>query len=179
MLDAQGRETDDVVRGLGTLYTWNMWSPRLGLTMKLTGDGRTMLRGSYGRFNQGVLTGELAPFHPAAPPTTTAPFDPSTGGYTTIVSVVDPKRNLRLDPDTRAPSTDEYSIGVDREIGRALSVAIAYVARMGAISSGGLMSAATMAKRHGCCPTGARFGQPSAFIDPRRVMFGVRLNLGR
>jgi len=23
------------------------------------------------------------------------------------------------------------------------------------------------------------FGQPSAFVDPRRAMFGVRLNLGR
>ena len=60
-LDSQGRETDDIVRGLGTLYTWNVWSPRLGVTMKLTADGRTMLRASYGRFSQGVLTGELAP----------------------------------------------------------------------------------------------------------------------
>jgi TonB-dependent receptor-like protein/carboxypeptidase family protein len=131
VLDAQGRETDDVVNGLGTLYTWNMWSPRLGITMKLTSDGRTMLRGSYGRFNQGVLTGELAPFHPAATPTTTAAFDRSNGDYTTIVSVIDPQRNLRLDPDTRTPRTDEYSLGVDREIGRGLAVAVAYVRKDG------------------------------------------------
>jgi hypothetical protein len=131
VLDAQGRETDTMVRGLGTLFTWNMWSPRLGVTMKLTGDGRTMLRGSYGRFNQGVLTGELAPFHPAATPITTAAFDPSTGAYTTIVSVVDPKRNLRLDSELRTPRTDEYSIGVDREIGRGLAVALAYVRKDG------------------------------------------------
>ena len=131
VLDAQGRETDSMVRGLGTLYTWNMWSPRLGITLKLTGDGRTMLRGSYGRFNQGVLTGELAPFHPAATPTTTAAFDPSTGAYTTIVSVVDPKRNLRLDSETRTPRTDEYSIGVDREVGRGLAIALAYVRKVG------------------------------------------------
>src|SRR6266545_1741833 len=131
VLDSQGRETDDIVRGLGTLYTWNVWSPRLGVTMKLTGDGRTMLRGSYGRFNQGVLTGELAPFHPAATPTTTAAFDPATGGYTTVVSVVDPKRNLRFDPETRTPRTDEYSIGVDREVGRQFAVAVAYVRKNG------------------------------------------------
>ena len=130
-LDQQGRETDDIVRGLGTLYTWNVWSPRLGATMKLTTDGRTMLRASYGRFSQGVLTGELAPFHPAATPTTTADFDPATGGYTTIRSVVDPKRNLRFDPETRAPRTDEYSIGIDRELGRRLAVAIAYVRKSG------------------------------------------------
>ena len=130
-LDSHGRETDDRVRGLGTLYTWNMWSPRLGVTMKLTGDGRTVLRASYGRFNQGVLTGELAPFHPAVTSTTTAAFDPVTGGYTNILSIVDPKRNLRLDAQARSPRTDEYSIGVDREIGRGLAVAIAYVRKDG------------------------------------------------
>ena len=82
-LDQEGRETDDIVRGLGTLYTWNVLSPRLGVTAKLTADGRTMLRASYGRFNQGVLTGELAPFHPGATPITTADYDSATGGYTT------------------------------------------------------------------------------------------------
>jgi hypothetical protein len=132
VLDAQGRETDDVVRGSGTLYTWNVWSPRLGVTMKLTSGGRTMLRASYGRFSQGVLTGELAPFHPAARPITTTAFDPATGDYTKLVSVVDPRKNLRLDPETRAPRTDEYSIGVDRQIGRELAVALAYIRKDGA-----------------------------------------------
>ena len=59
-----GMETDATIAGLGTLYTWNVVSPRLGITAKLTADGRTMLRASYGRFNQGVLTGELEP-HPS------------------------------------------------------------------------------------------------------------------
>ena len=75
-----------------------------------------MLRASYGRFNQGVLTGELSPIHPGVTPTTTMAFDAATGGYTSLVSVVDPKINLALDPDTRTPRTDEYSIGLDREI---------------------------------------------------------------
>ena len=130
-LDQEGRETSDVIQGLGTLYTWNMWSPRLGITMKLTSNGRTMLRASYGRFNQGVLTGEIAPFHPAVAPVTTAAFDAATGGYTTIVSVVDPKKNRRLDSAIRSPRTDEYSIGVDRELGRRLAVAVAYVRKNG------------------------------------------------
>ena len=51
-VDAQGHETDEIIAGLGTLYTWNILSPRLGVTTKLTADGRTMLRGSYGRFSQ-------------------------------------------------------------------------------------------------------------------------------
>src|SRR5215213_1421621 len=106
VLDWLGRATPDSTRGLGTLYTWNMWSPRLGITAKLTDDGRTVLRASYGRFTQGVLTGELAPFHPGATATTTTAFDAATGSYTTLVSVVDPRRNLRLDPAIQPPRTD-------------------------------------------------------------------------
>ena len=130
-LDSEGRQTDTIINGLGTLYTWNVWSPRLGVTMKLSADGRTMLRGSYGRFTQGVLTGELSPFHPGATPTTTAAFVPATGRYTSIVAVIDPRRNLQLDGGMRPPRTDEYSIGIDREIGRRLAVAIAYVRKEG------------------------------------------------
>ena len=131
-LDPTGRETGRIISGLGTLYTWDLWSPRLGATMKLTEDGRTILRGSYGRFSQGVLTGEFSAFHPGVTPTTTAAFDPVTGGYTRIVSVVDSRKNFLLDPEIRAPHTDEYSIGVDREIGRRLAVAFAYIRKDGA-----------------------------------------------
>jgi Carboxypeptidase regulatory-like domain len=130
-LDAEGRETDGIVRGLGTLYTWNVFSPRLGVTRKLTADGRTVLRASYGMFRQGLLTGEFAAIHPGATPTTTAAFNAATGGYTTIVKVDDPRVNLQIDPETRSPRTEEYSIGVDREIGRRLAVAIAYVGKKG------------------------------------------------
>ncbi|MEP7305207.1 MAG: TonB-dependent receptor, partial [Acidobacteriota bacterium] len=131
-IDPAGQETDRIIDGLGTLYTWNLWSPRLGATMKLTADGRTILRGSYGRFSQGVLTGEFSAFHPGVTPTTTTAFNPATGGYTGTVSVVDSKKNLLLDPGIRAPHTDEYSIGVDREVGRRLAVAIAYIRKDGA-----------------------------------------------
>jgi len=65
-------------------------------------------------------------------PITTAAYSPATGGYTTIVSVVDPKSQLRLDPDIRAPRTDEYSLGVERELGRSLAMSMAYVHKDGA-----------------------------------------------
>jgi len=130
--DSTGRETDRIIGGLGTLYVWNLWSPRLGATMKLTGGGRTVLRGSYGRFSQGVLTGEFSAFHPGVTPTTTTMFDAATGGYTRTVSVVDSQKNLLLDPAIRAPHTDEYSAGVDREVGRRLALAVAYIRKDGA-----------------------------------------------
>ena len=130
-LDADGRETGVVIGGLGTMYSWNLFSPRLGLTAKLSDGGRTILRASYGRFSQGVLTGELAPLHPGQSPVTTRGFDPATRDYTRVISVVDPKRNLQIDPATRAPRTDQYSIGVDREIGSRGAIGIAYVRKQG------------------------------------------------
>ena len=130
-LDLERRETGDIIRGLGTLYTWNVVSPRLGITAKLSRDSRTILRASYGRFHQGVLTGEVSQNHPGLTSVTTMAYDQATGGYTRLVSVVDPKTNLFIDPETRSPRTDEYSIGVDRELGGRLSASVAYVHKSG------------------------------------------------
>jgi hypothetical protein len=130
-IDANGQETDDVIDGVGTLYTENVFSPRLGLTTKLTGDGRTNLRVSYGRFHQGVLTGELSSIHPGVMPTITKRYDAATGGYTTPGPVVDPHINLAIDGDTSTPMTDEYSIGVDRQVQSRLVVGAAYIHKRG------------------------------------------------
>jgi outer membrane receptor protein involved in Fe transport len=130
-VDAMGRDTGTIVRGRGSLFTWNLVSPRLGVAVKLSRDGRTVLRSSYGRFYQGVLTAELSSVHPGNSPVTTRAYDPATGGYTTLVSVVDAKTQVSVDPNTRSPHTDEYSIGVDRELGRRLSVAAAYIGKTG------------------------------------------------
>lgn len=114
------------------MYTWNVWSPRLGATAKVTSDGRTIVRASYGRFSPGVLTGELGPFHPALTPITTMAFEAATGGYTRPVSVVNNQVNLQFSPNTRAPHSDGYSVGLDRELARSMSVAVAYVRKNGA-----------------------------------------------
>jgi hypothetical protein len=131
-LDAMGQDTGETIAGLGTLYTTNVLSPRLGVTAKLTDDGRMLLRASYGRYSQGILTGELSQLHPGVAPTTTTAFDAATGAYTGTAAVVDSRRNLVLDPNTRTPRTDEYSIGVDRELGRQLAVTLSYVRKEGA-----------------------------------------------
>ena len=130
-VDLAGRDTDVIVPGLGTLFTWNVVSPRFGVTMKLDAAGHTMLRTSYGRFAQGVLTGEIGAFHPGATTTMTKAWVPGTGEYTRITQVVD-RNSLVLNHDLRAPRTDEYGIGIDREIAPRLQAAVAYVRKSGA-----------------------------------------------
>jgi hypothetical protein len=130
-VDAAGRETEEVIPGRGTMYTWNVFSPRLGIVIKLDSNGRTLLRSSYGRFNQGVLTGELDPFAPGVTATTTKEYEGATGGYTKHVSVVDPKTNLSFDPGTQTPHTDEFSLALDREINPQLRASAAYIRKRG------------------------------------------------
>ena len=75
-VDDRGHEKKDhVIPGRGTMFTWNIVSPRLGLIMKLDADGRTMLRASGGRYSQGVQTGEIGIFSPGATSTTTKTFN--------------------------------------------------------------------------------------------------------
>ena len=144
-VDLHGNEVDRIIQGQGTLYTWNIVSPRTGVTMKLDATGRTMLRASYGRFSQGVLTGEIGAFHPGATPVRTLGY--VNGAYTSVRQVID-RNSLQLDPDIRAPRTDEYAAGIDRQFGRSFQVATAYVRKSGAdfigwTNSGGIYSEAT------------------------------------
>jgi len=59
-------ELDEFARPTGTtyprvdLFTWNHFSPRLGFNLKLTKDGRTVLKGHWGRYHRAIATGEYA-----------------------------------------------------------------------------------------------------------------------
>jgi hypothetical protein len=90
-----------------------------------------MLRASYGRFTQGVFTGELSPFHPGSTVSMTRAFEAATGDYTRLVRTVDSRINLRLDPDIRAPRTHEYSVSLDREVKPGISAGFTYVHKRG------------------------------------------------
>jgi hypothetical protein len=120
-----------VLKGTGTVYTHNVLSPRLGMTARLDRSARMLVRASYGRFNQGVLTGELDPISQGATATTTRQYDAGTGAYTTLIAVVDPRINVALDPYTRAPHTDEYSLEVEQKVARGLRASAAYIHKRG------------------------------------------------
>jgi len=115
--------TGRIIEGSGTVDTWNILSPRVGLVIKLDTVGRTMLRANAGRFSQGMLTGEISAIHPGR-----------TRNTVILASgeklVKDPSQ-VELDPEIRPPHTDQYSVGVDREVGGRLLVSVAYVRKNG------------------------------------------------
>jgi hypothetical protein len=129
--DDSGRATGTIVRGLGTLFKWDVISPRLGFAVKLTADGKTVVRSSYGRFHQGILTGELVAVYPGQSPTITRQFDLATGLYSILKSTVDPKTNVAIDSHMRSPYSDQISLSLDRDLSSRLAVSVAYVRKKG------------------------------------------------
>lgn len=128
-IDLSLNETDRTVNGLGSLYTWKVPVARLGFNYKLTSDNRTILRGNYGRSYRSTLTNDYADVHPGVTPVLQRFFDAS-GAVTREVLSFDPSQ-FRVDPNTKAPYTDQYSIGFDRELLPSVAFQATYVHKEG------------------------------------------------
>ena len=118
--------------GLGTLVTWNTLSPRGGLNIKLTNNGKTVVRAVAGRYYLPLFLGEFEVLHPGRALTTTMRYNPVTSAYSTLVSVTDPRTQIRIDPRMRAPYTDQFAIGADREVASNLGVGVNLIYKRGA-----------------------------------------------
>ena len=71
-LDLQGHETDTAVEGLGRLYTWNVWSPRLGRHSEtLATTGAPCFAQATAGSTRASSPASCRPFHPGATSTTT------------------------------------------------------------------------------------------------------------
>ena len=123
-------ETGEIAPGLGDLFRNEVVSPRVGFNAKLTGDGKTILRGTAGWYFRPIDVGGgggLPDFHPAGASESLFGWDPVTGSYSIFISETAPATNRGVDPDTRAERTDAYSVGFDREVGPNLSLHVTAV----------------------------------------------------
>jgi hypothetical protein len=129
VLDADGNETGQTVPGVDNVFTWNSVSPRIGFNLKLTKDGKTVLRGHYGRFYRGIVTGEFDAAAPAVPPRYIFSIDENGNRFDQ--TLVSDNTNLRVDPNFKDPYTDQYIVGIERELGRNVGLSVNYVYKRG------------------------------------------------
>jgi outer membrane receptor protein involved in Fe transport len=112
-------------------FTWNTVSPRIGFNWKLTGDGRTVLKGHYGRYYRAVATGEYAnKIGPSITPIYVGPYDLSTGEYLDL-TLSRSNENLGFDPDYKSPYTDQFIVSLERELVRGFGAQLNYVKKRG------------------------------------------------
>jgi len=126
-VDSSFNDLGTTIPGLGRLLTWTTVSPRVGVNLKLTESGSTVLRTIVGRYYDPLTLTSLEAVHPGIAVTTLARYDAATRGYTTVISVTDPRANIAFDRNMKAPYTDQYSFGLDRQIVSNLAGSVSYV----------------------------------------------------
>jgi outer membrane receptor protein involved in Fe transport len=113
------------------LYTWKNFSPRLGFNLKLTSDGKTVLKGHWGRYYRAIATGEFANvIGPNVKPTFSGTYDFATGTFPDA-TFFEGNTNLGVDPKYKSPHTDQYILSLEREIVKGLGVQANYVYKRG------------------------------------------------
>ncbi len=98
-------------------YTWEYLSPRLGFNYKLTGDGRTVLKGHVGRYHRAIATGEFANvIGPSIKPIFAGVYDLATNTFEELFQISD-NSNLLVDPNYKSPRTDQFILSLERQLG--------------------------------------------------------------
>jgi carboxypeptidase family protein len=153
-VDSHFQDTGNTIAGLGRLLTWTTVSPRVGVNLKLTESGSTVLRAIAGRYYDSLTLTSVEAVHPGVAVTTLARYDPATRGYTTIISVTDPRANIAFDRNMNTPYTDQYSVGVDRRLVSNLAAAANYVHKRAANQIATLTTGAVYGTQQIASPAG-------------------------
>ncbi|HET7293775.1 MAG TPA: TonB-dependent receptor [Vicinamibacteria bacterium] len=114
--------------GIDELYTWNSVSPRVGFNLKLTEDGKTVLRGHYGRYYRAIVVNEFSTLGPAYTPRYFGAWDLANNRFfeDTLVQTAS-NQNQRVDPNYKNPYTDQFIIGFERELFKDVGVQLNYI----------------------------------------------------
>jgi hypothetical protein len=131
------------------IIVWNSWSPRIGFSYDVFGDGKTAVKASYSRYTEYLMLqyfSTLHPFYPKDFPVlwedTTAPFLGDAGiepweaanigdhFYLTPRDYRSMDFNFakqQLDPDTKSPVNNELTFGIWQEVFRNFSVGASFI----------------------------------------------------
>ncbi|MFN8093930.1 MAG: TonB-dependent receptor [Vicinamibacteria bacterium] len=116
----------DFVRGKSPaldkkIYSNTNWAPRIGFAFDVTGDGKTVLKGHYGQYYEGMYFSSYYPAVPGLGDYVTYAYDPSGSfcgplGNCFTESDRSPNPLYRVDPDMKHPRVDEWTFGFDRAL---------------------------------------------------------------
>lgn len=116
----------DWVRGVSPrqggekVYDTKNLAPRFGFAFDLTGDHKTVLKGSYSMYYEGAF---FLTFSGALPGTEDFVLYDVTGGSPVEIDRT-PSRLYRMDPDIKHPRTDEFTLGFERALTNDVRLAV-------------------------------------------------------
>jgi outer membrane receptor protein involved in Fe transport len=103
------------------VYSATSWAPRLGFAFDATGDGKTVVKGHYGQYYDGIYSSIYSSAVPGIEDFITFLYDPGgsvCGPLGNCFSEIDrsPSPLSVIDPDIKHPRVDEWTVGVEREL---------------------------------------------------------------
>ncbi len=176
-LDASGNPTGTTFSQTD-YFTWNTISPRLGFNWKLAADGRTVLKGHYGRYHRAVATGEYAnKIGPSITPIFVGPYDIPSGRFGEL-TLSRSNENLGFDPDYRSPYTDQFIASLERELRPGFGAQLNYVYKRGRQFAGweditGRYARVPFVDTLGTSPTGRTLQLYQLLSDPEDRQFRI------
>ncbi len=176
VLDRLGNETGQSSPALDDLFTWNSFSPRLGVVLKLNKDGSTLLKGHYGRYYRGVITGEFDGVGPSV--TGVYAFDGTydENGNPSNAELVLDNSQLVMDPKFKDPYTDQFIVGYEQEIFHNFGIQANFIYKRGEGYGGwkdirGVYEPGVYADDVGAGATGNSIGVLQLLSDPGDRLF--------
>jgi outer membrane receptor protein involved in Fe transport len=113
--------------GVPNLISFNTISPRAGFTLRADRSGKTVVKGSYGRFHGKLATSMFNSMSPGATPTTTLRWNTATNKYDLPFTFVDNKINFSVNPDLENQYTDQLFLGLERQLFPNTGVNVSFV----------------------------------------------------
>jgi hypothetical protein len=125
------------------VFSWNSFSPRIGLNFRLTKDGRTVLKTHWGRYYRGIITGEFDDASPAAASLIAFTGEYDEAGNRVGEEVISTNADLSIDSDYKNPYTDQFVLSLERELAKNIGLNVTYINKRGRNFGGWLDVGAT------------------------------------
>jgi len=121
------------------ILSWYSWSPRIGLTYDVFGDGRTAVKFSFNRYTEYLMLQYFSTLHPFYPQSfrfdwyddnlnKTPDITDRYAVYPTDYRGMDPQfAKNRLDPDCKSPIDDEITVGIQHELFKNFSLGTNFI----------------------------------------------------
>ncbi len=116
-------ETGVMIPGRPDLVKWRVFSPRFGLALKLTSDGKTLFRFNAGRYYDHMIYGNWQSPPPSAP---TWYMYWWNGEEWELITSWRPEL-VSVDPKLKNPYSDQLSVGIDRELFADFGLSLTYL----------------------------------------------------
>jgi hypothetical protein len=116
------------------VYDTKNWAPRLGLAYDLTGDGKTVLKGTYSQYYEGAFSLVYSPAIPGIADYVSYAYDPQgelCGPAGNCFTEFDRSPNplYHVDPNIKHPRVDEWTAGFERELVKDVRLAVTGIYR--------------------------------------------------